>query len=1134
MCQGAAEVVPVGTASQLAQVIAALRSHNALALGIPDHTSARVVTTHALAKMNGRGRCGVPVIARTRDFIDYRPGPSWMLLDFDKKGMPAAAREAIAAAGGMWQALLSVVPGLAAAARVTRASTSSGLRRQDTGEHLAASGGEHIYILAANGTDIDRAMVALHDLCWLHGLGWFLIGSAGQMLERSVIDPSVRFGERLSFEGPPEVIPPLIQDASTRMPVAHDGVALDTRATIPSLTAYQHARVVEAKQRARAELEPQAAVVRADADQNLATSISDRTGVPFVAAMRMVAARHNGVLLPSIMLDFDHHGFVTVGEVLAEPGKFVDETLADPLEGADYGRDKAKVLRSKTEPTRIFIHSFAHGRILYDLRHDAGTIHAAVDAAAAKYVVSTLCSLAPQAELEPDELAELIAKTAAKANGVGVRAIQLRLKTERSKREQAARKSAHDQASLADGRLSCPLPFPDGELTPIVNLVDETLASDISEEPPMRNADGKLAEVHVREPWGLHLLTATGSNAEPELEGQQALPAPPEPMLVNLTAIEAALLIEKHIRFETEPTEKSPSRAAALQRRYIDALMSLSAGVSKMPEVRAVVTTPMVAKNGYVMAGVGLDRGTKLVYRIEPMLLACLPSEEELTEEHVREALQWLLEKWLVDVNADMSSKLQAVMNALSKIERVLLRERPAWFFTAGHRGGGKTTLIGMINIAVFGRPTAAAAWSDNEEERRKALFSYLRQGVASICWDNIPRGTQISSAAIEKALTSPETSDRILGESNSETVPSTTIQDFTGNNIDSKGDMTSRRFRIVINVDRPDPENREFAHPDPIGWTIRHRSEILKRLYTILIYGCRSRPADQVAKTRFKDWWSLCGWPVELGASLIGEKIDCAALLAAGESIDEETCAAGAVLSILKSEFGLREFTAKDIVKILEEGVPTAFGMYVSEAAKEKAERLIDALGEMLGKRLVRPTPGTVGILLKNRLVDRPTYIDGSNTAAALKVRSEKHTNHYHIDLLPDAGGKHASPDPAPVKTSPTSPTSPTQKPNSGISGGTSGVSGGNSGQSGEPEHVISPDGETVVPPSQPSTPAHGAGVGNHVIRPDAASVPLAHDPGKPNGATTSARERNGATDAADAEPSTGPNLPGWVGRLQ
>jgi hypothetical protein len=84
------------------------------------------------------------------------------------------------------------------------------------------------------------------------------------------------------------------------------------------------------------------------------------------------------------------------------------------------------------------------------------------------------------------------------------------------------------------------------------------------------------------------------------------------------------------------------------------------------------------------------------------------------------EATRRWLERRLVDVNADMTSKLLALMLCLSMIERVLLKERPAWFATAGHRGGGKTTLVVMLTMEIFGRLAAAAAWSDNEAERRR------------------------------------------------------------------------------------------------------------------------------------------------------------------------------------------------------------------------------------------------------------------------------------------------------------------------------------------------------------------------------------------------------------------------------
>jgi hypothetical protein len=43
---------------------------------------------------------------------------------------------------------------------------------------------------------------------------------------------------------------------------------------------------------------------------------------------RLVQARHRGVLPPYVDLDFDHLGMVPVARVLADPERFIGETLA--------------------------------------------------------------------------------------------------------------------------------------------------------------------------------------------------------------------------------------------------------------------------------------------------------------------------------------------------------------------------------------------------------------------------------------------------------------------------------------------------------------------------------------------------------------------------------------------------------------------------------------------------------------------------------------------------------------------------------------------------------------------------------------------------------------------------------------
>ena len=92
----------------------------------------------------------------------------------------------------------------------------------------------------------------------------------------------------------------------------------------------------------------------------------------------MVARQCAGVLLSDVMLSFDNEELdgATVADVLANPARYEGATLADPLEGTDYGACKAKVMR-RSDGTP-WIHSFAHGRTVYELRHDAAAVDASL------------------------------------------------------------------------------------------------------------------------------------------------------------------------------------------------------------------------------------------------------------------------------------------------------------------------------------------------------------------------------------------------------------------------------------------------------------------------------------------------------------------------------------------------------------------------------------------------------------------------------------------------------------------------------------------------------------------------------------------------------------------------------------
>ena len=148
---------------------------------------------------------------------------------------------------------------------------------------------------------------------------------------------------------------------------------------------------------------------------NRAAELVARTGMSVAEATAVLEKQADGLLLSSVVLEFDDPELAgcTVGDVLDDPTKFVGETLADPIEGAEDGRCKAKVMIGGDGLP--FINSFAHGHTIYRLRYDASAVRARL--ATATDAVPALVRLVGMAELDAVELTALIQEVAKGSRG---------------------------------------------------------------------------------------------------------------------------------------------------------------------------------------------------------------------------------------------------------------------------------------------------------------------------------------------------------------------------------------------------------------------------------------------------------------------------------------------------------------------------------------------------------------------------------------------------------------------------------------------------------------------------------------------------------------------------------------------
>ena len=957
-----------------------LKSHQAIALGalrndLPNEV--QITTARKLADLNGSATS--QIIARTAEHIGYHPHrAAVILLDFDTKGMPEEVRRRLQSVGGFWNALLKVVPDFASAGTVTRRSTSSGITRSDTNQPIDGSDGVHVFLHVQDGGDAERCLKTLHDRCWLKGFGWSMVGAGGTVLERSIVDRTVYSAERLVFEGAPILEEPLTQDANQRTPIVFDGQPLNTVTAVRPLTVVETAELSAKKEAERYRLSAASAKARAAFVQSQAARIVARTGVSQAKAKRTVEQQCKGILLPDVELPFDAEDLdgCTVRDVLSNPERFVGATLADPLEGVAYGRTKAKVMR-RADGT-MWIHSFAHGRTIYELKVDAAAVEAAIKAAEANDAADVFVDQIKAADLAADEEQRLL-ELAAQRAGVKLRPMAQKVKHARAEfdAQRAADRREQTAATRLDRRLRLEVPQHDAERTPVLEALDEILCAVPEAEPPMRDLDGNPVEVRNRQPLMLHELTSGGSNQDNN--ERTRLPAPEMPLLTQHDKYSLAHTIEHHVEY-FENKGDGDTRSVALPPVFVDHYKAYRD--SALPRVGAVVTAPLVLMDGSMLAPAGLERSRQLVFRIAPELLRILPSPNEPAphDGRVTRAFDFLVNRWLVDVATDFRGKCVLIALALTSIERVLLPMRPAFFVTAGKRGGGKTTALSMIILAVTGKKPAAAAWSFSEEERRKALLAYLEQGLPALVFDNVPLGTTISCPTIEKILTAESYQDRILTQTAIATVPAFTVLSFTGNNIGPRGDLASRSLMVRLDVDRPDPENRPFQHSDPMAWTLENQGQILRALYTVLLGNPQLRTPTP-PKTRFKRWWTLVATAVEHAAKSLAEaearsevvancpasEVNFASLFNDLETEDEDTLALANVLDILNRRY-VAGFTSSDVAGLIN-------------APSEYEHDTVAELRAFFENQNRRPSGSLGAITIGKRLgncIDAPVFVGG------------------------------------------------------------------------------------------------------------------------------------------------------------
>ena len=356
MANGSAEQLSMDMEG-FAELLPTLQGNEALGFGI--HDAERYGDCVGIrTKSNAQHDQGI--LARATAYFKYANAPGMMMLDHDPSGEHSIDPERLMAY------LMTICPQLKKVGYVARGSVSAGVHK--TGQKPSHSKGFHIYIGVNRADDIPRIGAVLFNRLWLEGLGYITISRAGIMLLRTPIDAVVFSPERLDFAGKPV----LQSDELAYTPPEvsyHQGQLLDT-SQIVDLTDAEIAEVERLQTEAKRAMADEAADIRADWKLAHRAKLEERGVTPDqIEAVMSRFGTERSDLPPDWDLAFSDGRTATVREVLENGLAFDEVTLADPIEGSEYGAEVAKFYWNNGR--KSVVHSFAHGsKHVYFLKTD--------------------------------------------------------------------------------------------------------------------------------------------------------------------------------------------------------------------------------------------------------------------------------------------------------------------------------------------------------------------------------------------------------------------------------------------------------------------------------------------------------------------------------------------------------------------------------------------------------------------------------------------------------------------------------------------------------------------------------------------------------------------------------------------
>jgi AAA domain len=273
-----------------------------------------------------------------------------------------------------------------------------------------------------------------------------------------------------------------------------------------------------------------------------------------------------------------------------------------------------------------------------------------------------------------------------------------------------------------------------------------------------------------------------------------------------------------------------------------------SRGEWPVSSIEMISTVPILRPNGTILDEPGFDHETGVFYMPDADYPELMDYEVGLK----------LLEEVFCDFPfATPAHRAASIAAVLTPFGRQAIDGCTPLFMVDGNiQGVGKGLLIDAITAPFSTRSVARMSAPSTDDEWRKRITAIAIAGEPIVVIDNV--NGVLGGASLDAALTSARWSDRILGVSETVSLPLTTVWLTTGNNLRLTKDTARRTAHIRLHSLLEHPEERtDFVHPNLKEWLAENRPALAIAALSILKAYIDAGKPDQ----NLTPWGSFESW---------------------------------------------------------------------------------------------------------------------------------------------------------------------------------------------------------------------------------------------------------------------------------